>query len=181
LPIVPSPSEGGASEKSYRLVYAVHELLDPTAAQQEGEEEEEEEEEESTPTRFIGLINLRSLDKSSFALPAHLFPPCTLTNPSSILTVELGYLFLPVSWSRGFATESVTAVLRTCRGAPGFWEPYTRVYVRAVVSVENSGSLKVVEKIGMEELGVHEWKGEKAWFAGMWRDRLEFGIWGTWM
>jgi RimJ/RimL family protein N-acetyltransferase len=53
--------------------------------------------------------------------------------------------------------------------------------VRAIVCTENPGSLRVVEKIGCKELGVHEWRGEKAWFAGRWRDRLEFVIWGVWL
>jgi RimJ/RimL family protein N-acetyltransferase len=159
LPTIATPE----AEKTYRVVYAVHELLD--AAQ----------------TRFIGLVTLRSLDANSFALPAHLFPPSTLTVPRSVLTVELGYLFLPIAWSRGFATESVDAVLSACGVAPSYWEPFKQVYVRAVVAAENPASLKVVAKCGMRKLGVHTWKGEKAWLAGQWRDELDFHIWGIWV
>jgi hypothetical protein len=33
----------------------------------------------------------------------------------------------------------------------------------------------------MRELGVYEWVGERAWLAGMWRERCSFHILGSWV
>lgn len=55
------------------------------------------------------------------------------------------------------------------------------MFVRAIVDAGNDGSLKVMGKSGMRELGVHEWRGQKAWIAGEWRDRMVLWIWGMWL
>jgi RimJ/RimL family protein N-acetyltransferase len=87
--------------------------------------------------------------------------------------VELGYLFLPWSWGKGFATEAVRAVLEEYRKANSFWAPYKRVYVRAVVDSGNPESLRVLEKVGLEKRGTPEWEGERVWLAGRWRESRE--------
>jgi RimJ/RimL family protein N-acetyltransferase len=113
--IFSSPSSDSTQEKSHRIAYLIHESMS------------------DEPDRFIGLITLRSLSPNSLSLPASFTPP-------SAHILELGYLFLPSAWHRGFATEAVRAILAASREADWGFE---RVYVRAVVSVENGGSLKV--------------------------------------
>lgn len=95
--------------------------------------------------------------------------------------MELGYLFLPWSRGKGFATEAIrAAALEEYRKANSFWAPYKRVYVRAVVDSGNPESIRVLEKVGLEERGTHEWDGERVWLAGGWRDCQEL-VYGMYM
>jgi RimJ/RimL family protein N-acetyltransferase len=87
---------------------------------------------ETSTARFIGLLTLRSITPASLSLPPSFSPSAHI--------LELAYLFLPSAWHCGFATEAVGAVLTASRKAE--WR-FPRVYLRAVVSVENGGSLKV--------------------------------------
>jgi RimJ/RimL family protein N-acetyltransferase len=151
-------------DKAHRIPYAVHERVP-----------------HSPHSRFIGRVALRSLGSASdLAIPPSYFP-ATVSSPST-LVLELGYSFLHASWGRGFATEAVSAVLAACRGADrGVWGACEKVYLRAVVNVENGASLGVVRKSGMEDLGAWIWEGEEMWFAGEWRERTELRIWGGWI
>ncbi|KAK5995664.1 hypothetical protein PT974_04081 [Cladobotryum mycophilum] len=72
--------------------------------------------------------------------------------------LELGYLFLPTAWGRGYATESLRELLRLCRHdddgvAPG---EVVETDVRANVERENVKSVRVVEKLGFHEVGEFE-------------------------
>jgi len=92
-------------------------------------------------------------------------------------------MFLPTAWGAGYATESLSAVFETCRRARGFWSPFEKVYVSALVNEKNGASRRVMEKVGMGERGVYEWRGKRVWLAGEWRvkDRLcvfGMGLWG---
>lgn len=145
-----------------RIAYAVHETSYDSA------------------TRFIGLVTIKSLTENVLPEMNHLLPSSTL-DFSAVLNLELAYQFLPIAWGRGFATESLAAVFAACRETPGLWKPYKQVFLRAIVAAENPGSLGVMKKSGLEELGVHEWRGEKAWLAGKWRDSLVMHIWGLWL
>jgi RimJ/RimL family protein N-acetyltransferase len=151
-------NEGGA--KTYRVVYAVHESEDL----------------ENTQGRLIGLITLRSLGPNDLALPDHIFPASSLT--SECLIVELGYQFLPGAWGKGFATESINAVFEACKKEKNFWEPYKKMFVRAIVNAENPASQRVMAKCGAKELGVHIWDGEGLWLGGRWRTTDSLHIFG---
>lgn len=63
-----------------------------------------------------------------------------------VASVELGYLILPASQGRGYATEAAAALLRWAAARPG---------VRSViVRIEpgNGPSLRVADKLGMREI-----------------------------
>lgn len=95
--------------------------------------------------------------------------------------MELGYSFLPGAWNKGFATESLNAVFEACKRTPTFWAPFEKVYVRAIVNKENPGSLRVMAKTGMTELGVYVWTGNPIWLAGKWTERSDLHIWGMFL
>ncbi|KAL6706350.1 hypothetical protein ACN47E_005640 [Coniothyrium glycines] len=162
------PSEG--AEKTYRIVYAVHELRSTT----------ETSESDDASARFVGLITVRSLELNSFPIPASMFPASSAPSATT-LNVELGYSFLPTSWGKGIATESVNAVFAACRRAPSFWAPFERVYIRAFINSENAGSLRVMAKTDMEARGVHVWVGEPVWLAGAWHERSELPVFGMFL
>lgn len=69
--------------------------------------------------------------------------------------VELGYLFMPEIWGKGFATESVRAVL----GAYREMEPANPLFprdIQASAHADNAGSRRVLEKTGFNEVGQFE-------------------------
>lgn len=173
--ILPHPTTENKA-KSHRVVYAVHELVPPPSSSPVPTPTPE-----AHPTRMIGLITLRSLDSSNLPLPPHLFPASTQP-PSSILTVELGYQYLPAAWGKGYATESVSAVFAACqRATPAFWAPFEKIYVRAIVNAENAASQRVVAKVGMALLGVYGWEGEAVFLAGKWRETGDLCVYGRFL
>ncbi|KAK3064980.1 hypothetical protein LTS18_015075 [Coniosporium uncinatum] len=164
---------------AYRVVYAVHEILNPTSSSDAGESLPMEQSRSST--RFIGLVSLKSLHANSLALPTHLTLPVSAATMT--LAAELAYAFLPFAWGKGYATEAVRAVLEVCKKARHLWAPYTEVNVRAIVNEANPASLRVMAKTGMIELGVHEWIAktdeEAVFLAGEWRTRDKVHVFGT--
>lgn len=140
-------------EKVHRFPYAVHKIA--------GNDESKEE-------QFIGLITLRTLSTSETKFP----PRDKHGSTSTSLSLELAYMFLPQSWGRGYATESIAAVLKTCARVPaGHWTPYEKVVVRAIVNDENAASQRVMEKCGMKRPEVVEFEGGRFFIAGKWRTR----------
>ncbi|MEV7347214.1 GNAT family N-acetyltransferase [Streptomyces sp. NPDC093544] len=74
---------------------------------------------------------------------------------------ELGYLFLPQAWGRGYATEGCAAALDWFAGAlPG--EP-----VVLYTQTANARSMRLAEKLGFTELERFEAYGAEQWF-GVW-------------
>ncbi|KAF2642850.1 hypothetical protein P280DRAFT_395742 [Massarina eburnea CBS 473.64] len=145
LPTPPSSSK----PRTYRINYAVHSLLSPTSGPPTTPS--------AIPTKFIGLVSLRSLD------PGHLVLPTPLVHPpsdSSTLTVEIAYMYLPAAWGNGYATESINAMFAACERAKDFWTPYGKVYVRSIVNDRNEKSVRVMEKCGMERKGLFVWEAE---------------------
>lgn len=172
-PMLPhAPTEG--EEKTYRIMYAVHELLSSNDSSSPSPTQD------NIPSRLIGLITLRSLGPSSLALPSHLFPPSTQS--PEVLTLELGYQYLPSAWGKGFAGESLGAVFSVVkRAASTFWTPYYKVYVRAIVNSENPASQRVMAKLGVQQLGMYQWAGESLFLGGKWRDRDDLWIYGMFL
>lgn len=152
-------------------MYAIHEILQlPTNGPNTEEVNEER------PTRFIGLISIRSLGPKDYFFPEKYTLESALD--PSVLSTELGYQFLPVAWGRGFATEAVDAVLKSLVRGALFWEPYKRLYVRALVNEENPASLGVMRKLGLQNLGMWEYKGEPLFLGGKWTNTSRVFIFG---
>lgn len=140
----------------------MHKQLDLTSGSVEGE------------TEFIGLVTLKSVDSHSLPLPEDLTLPVTET---TTLTVEVAYMFLPIGWGKGYATESVKAVFESCKRARSFWTPFAKLYIRAIVNQGNPASMRVMEKAGMMKRGVYDWTG-KIFLAGEWRTQDSLYIYG---
>ena len=165
-------SEG--EENTYRVAYAVHKVLESMSGSVEDEPQHAEQGEKST--EFVGLVTLKSLDDGRLALPEDLTLPVAAA--TTTLTVELGYLFLPIAWGKGYATESLEAVFESCKRARSFWTPFSKLYIRAIVNEDNPASLRVMEKTGMMKRGVYDWTGKAIFLAGEWRERSSLHIFG---
>jgi ribosomal-protein-alanine N-acetyltransferase len=79
--------------------------------------------------------------KNPAATPAGI---CGLVKRDTLPDADIGYAFLPRFWSRGYARESAAAVMSYASNALGLKR------VLAIVSPNNAGSIKVLEKIGLK-------------------------------
>ena len=168
--VLPTTVKEGET-KSYRIAYAVHELL-PTSGNDAVNKED-------IPTRFVGIITVKTLGPQGLVIRSDILPPST--SEPGCLVVEMGYSYLPSAWGKGYATDAVKATMEACKRGKTFWEPYDRVFVRAIVSPENPASQRVMAKSGMKELGMHFWdgKGEAIFVGGKWRTTDELHVFGT--
>jgi RimJ/RimL family protein N-acetyltransferase len=66
---------------------------------------------------------------------------------------ELGYRLHPDAWGEGYATEGAAALLRDAFARPGI----TRVYAHSLL--DNAGSIRVMQKIGMTYAGPWSYRG----------------------
>lgn len=81
--------------------------------------------------------------------------------PQAAGKAELGYLFLPGTWGRGYAAEACTAALDWFAGAfPG--EP-----VALATQTANEGSMRLAAKLGFTYVERFEAYGAEQWF-GLW-------------
>lgn len=164
--------------KTYKVVYAVHEILDTPGQAEQSETKTRDQ--SSAPTRFIGLINIGSLDDNGLPLPEELTIPAAAT--ATTLQTEIAYQFLPISWGHGYAGEAINAVFEACKRSPSSRAPFSKVYVRAIVNAENPRSIKVMQKIsGMTERGIYEWSGKPIFIGGRWRERDSLRIFGMYL
>ena len=167
------PTKEG-EDKTYRVAYAVHKVLESMSGSVEGKSPPAEQGKDSS--EFIGLVTLKSLDANSLALPEDLTIPVAAA--TATLTIELAYLFLPKGWGKGYGTESVKAVFESCKRARSFWSPFSKLYIRAIVNECNPASQRVMDKTGMTKSGVYEWTGKAVFIAGEWRERDSLHIFG---
>ena len=68
---------------------------------------------------------------------------CGLLRRDCLDDVDVGFAFLPQFWSKGYALESASAVMAYGRNALGIGR------IVAVVSSDNHGSIRVLEKLGL--------------------------------
>ena len=170
------PTPTNEEENTYRVSYAVHKFLEDSTDGPVEDDSQSAEQEKKRPTEFIGLVGLKSLDAGNLALPEDLTLPVSAA--TTILTVELAYLFLPDGWGKGFATESVKAVLESCKGARSFWRPYSKLYVRAIVNEGNPASMRVMDKTGIAKRGIYKWTGKPIFLGGEWQTQSNLHIFG---
>jgi RimJ/RimL family protein N-acetyltransferase len=69
---------------------------------------------------------------------------CGLVKRDGLEDVDVGYAFLPKYWSKGYASESVSAVLAYARDTLGISR------VLGITTPENAGSIRVLEKVGLK-------------------------------
>ncbi|BAJ26832.1 MULTISPECIES: GNAT family N-acetyltransferase [Kitasatospora] len=102
---------------------------------------------------LIGVVtlDLRAPDRPGRLHPEHLRPADGER--------ELGYLFLPRAWGRGYATEACAAALDWLAGVrPG--EP-----VGLCTQTANTASVRLAERLGFTELERFEEFGAEQWFG----------------
>ncbi|WP_433411247.1 GNAT family N-acetyltransferase [Microtetraspora malaysiensis] len=112
------------------------------------------------PTRRPGLfvvdldgamIGIVTLDRRDAERPGHVRPDAG--------EAELGYMFLPEAWGRGYATEACAAALDWLAGAlPG--EP-----VVLCTQTANDRSMRLAAKLGFTEVERFEEYGAEQWFG----------------
>jgi len=84
---------------------------------------------------------------------------------------ELGYLFLPAAWGRGYALEACVAALGWFATAlPG--EP-----VVLTTQTANNRALRLAAKLGFTEVERFEEYGAEQWFGG-WTSSIHSGLSG---
>ncbi|MFJ9119447.1 GNAT family N-acetyltransferase [Streptomyces sp. NPDC102394] len=82
--------------------------------------------------------------------------------PAAAGKADLGYLFLPRAWGRGYATEACAAALGWLEGVlPG--EP-----VVLTTQTANRGSLRLAAKLGFSEVEKFEAWGAEQWLGIRW-------------
>jgi RimJ/RimL family protein N-acetyltransferase len=69
---------------------------------------------------------------------------CGLVKRDGLDDVDIGYAFLPQYWSKGYATESATAVLDYARNTLGIKR------VLGITTIDNHSSIHVLEKLGFK-------------------------------
>jgi RimJ/RimL family protein N-acetyltransferase len=84
----------------------------------------------------LDLVKLKETDES--------IGMCGLIKRDTLEDVDIGYAFLPRFWSKGYAVEAAQAV-----------KEYARDVIKlnrivAIVDPENQGSIRVLEKIGLQ-------------------------------
>ncbi|MDP9982750.1 RimJ/RimL family protein N-acetyltransferase [Pseudarthrobacter oxydans] len=99
------------------------------------------------------MIGMITFDRRDAEHPGHISPDAG--------EAELGYMFLPHAWGRGYATEACAAALQWFTGAlPG--EP-----VVLCTQTANGPSMRVAAKLGFTEAARFEEYGAEQWF-GVW-------------
>ena len=78
---------------------------------------------------------------------------CGLVKRDGLDHPDVGYAFLEPFWGRGYASEAADATLAHCRDALGVST------ILAITKPENVGSIAVLKKIGMRDLGLIQLPG----------------------
>lgn len=69
---------------------------------------------------------------------------CGLIKRDGLEHADIGYAFLPQYWSKGYASESASAVLDYAKTALGMKR------ILGITTSDNTGSARVLEKIGLK-------------------------------
>jgi RimJ/RimL family protein N-acetyltransferase len=100
------------------------------------------------------MVGVVTLDRRDAERPGHVAPEGG--------EAELGYLFLPSAWGRGYAAEACAAVLAWSDDAlPG--EPLV-----LCTQTANLSSMRLAERLGFAEAARFEEFGAEQWFGVRW-------------
>ncbi|KAF2115093.1 GNAT domain-containing protein [Lophiotrema nucula] len=136
------------------------------------------------PGEHIGSIGFRTHDEIMHPPPP---PPKSATEVSAQIEADitapspfnfriLGYSFFESSWGHGYATEALSALISAYSKMKAEENPNQLNYLEAGVSHENPASMRIVEKLGFEQVG---WKSypDPVWLG--WPARWVYG--GHWV
>lgn len=105
---------------------------------------------EADASRYIETGPINSYERYGFGLYLVLLKEggvsigiCGLLKRDALEDVDIGFAFLPEFWSRGYAVESAAAVMDYGRNDLALRR------IAAITSPDNSGSIRVLEKIGL--------------------------------
>lgn len=101
----------------------------------------------------IGQLGVRDCVEYGVPFSDHLTLPDSVATRDSVLKMDVGYMFLPEAWGKGYCPEALAAFLQAYHDASDFWAPYPGVWIQAIVVPTNVKSQKVVEKAGFKHLG----------------------------
>lgn len=87
--------------------------------------------------------------------------------PAKYQSAEIWYKLLPAEWGNGYATETAKALVQHC------FETLNLHRVEAGCAVENTASINVLEKVGMQQEGR---KRKTLPLKEGWSDNYEYGI-----
>lgn len=73
---------------------------------------------------------------------------CGLIKRESLRDIDIGFAFLPQFWGQGYATEAAAAVMRHGQ------ETLQLRQIVGIVDPENTGSIRVLEKLGLTFAGM---------------------------
>ncbi|KAF2431306.1 GNAT family acetyltransferas-like protein [Tothia fuscella] len=163
LPLRDAPDD---DKRKYRVTYIVHKLI--TGGPQQVNTC-------ACASDVIGTVSLSA--SQTVPLPKNFTVSGGLA--TGILTLETGYAYLPSAWSHEYATEALSAMLDAFKKAKSYWAPYKKVYIEGICSPDNPASARVLEKAGLEKIGLYEWEGDNVFLAGAWRECCVnvYGIW----
>jgi RimJ/RimL family protein N-acetyltransferase len=78
---------------------------------------------------------------------------CGLLKRDSLPLPDLGFALLPSYWSRGYAFEAASAVVRHARKDHGL------SHLLAITSPDNEASIALLTKLGFRDEGTTDWSG----------------------
>lgn len=162
------PSGGESDTAKYRATYIVHKRVEvSTEIQRDVEQVPNEALHVRDATSVIGNVTLKECQVYGRPLSDHLTIPQDKLSSQKILKLEAGYGFLPEYWGNGYAGEAMKALVDAYHTSKAYWNPpYERVYFEAIVGPANPRSMRVLEKVGFQQMGIHEWEGPDTFIGG---------------
>ena len=110
------------------------------------------------PSQCTGIVTLRPSDNSAKG------------NSITENRWELGYLFRPQYWGKGYATESCLAAINSLKNELEADSAQERAILVAYVDPTNEESIKVLKKLGFEVVGHKKLGRPDRFLAGQWRE-----------
>jgi Acetyltransferase (GNAT) domain len=114
----------------------------------------------------IGIVDIHGCITYGTPFGSDIALPAEVAERESILSQELGYMFIPEAWGKGYCTEAVQALLKAYKENTSFWKPYRGVFLYIIIGMTNDRSAKVPGKIRIKKRGVHRWDGEHVFLGG---------------